>query len=134
MAEWGCRQAAPQPSPRVSAWLVGIAASAAGKALGVLVEGNPAVVRLLDGIAEAAPYLWDLVCADGGRFLRLLRHDPDERMAGLLAKVRRGGVSARTAVVLMRNLRQVKAEAALLIALADIGRGMAGRARDARAD
>ena len=58
-----------------------IAASAAGKALVVLVEENAALVRLLDGIAEAAPYLWDLVCADGARFLRLLRHDPDEQMA-----------------------------------------------------
>ncbi|MFZ3349675.1 MAG: bifunctional [glutamine synthetase] adenylyltransferase/[glutamine synthetase]-adenylyl-L-tyrosine phosphorylase [Xanthobacteraceae bacterium] len=117
----GLTQAAPQPSPRLSAWLVGIAAGAAGKALGVLVEGNPAVASLLDGIAEAAPYLWDLVCADGGRVLRLLRHDPDKQMAALLAKVRRGGVSARTAVALMRMLRKVKAEAALLIALADIG-------------
>jgi [glutamine synthetase] adenylyltransferase / [glutamine synthetase]-adenylyl-L-tyrosine phosphorylase len=117
----GLPRVAPQPSVRLSAWLVGIAASAIGKTLGELVEGNPGLLRLLDGIAEAAPYLWDLVCADGGRFLRLLRHDPDRQMAGLLAKARRSGASARTAAALMRALRQVKAEAALLIALADIG-------------
>ena len=117
----GLPQVASQPSARVSAWLVGIAASAPGKTIGTLVEQNPALSRLLSGLAETAPYLWDLVCADAGRLLRLLRHDPDEQMAGLLAKARRGGDSARTAAALMRTLRQAKSEAALLIALADIG-------------
>jgi [glutamine synthetase] adenylyltransferase / [glutamine synthetase]-adenylyl-L-tyrosine phosphorylase len=117
----GLPQVAPQPSARVSAWLVSIAASAAGKSLGALVEDNTVLSRLLGGIAETAPYLWDLVCADAARLLRLLRHDPDERMDALLAKARRGGVSARTTGALMRTLRQAKAEAALLIALADIG-------------
>lgn len=117
----GLPQAVSQPSSRVSAWLVSIAASAAGKTLGVLVQENQAACRLLEGIAEAAPYLWDLASADGGRLLRLLRHDPDEQMAALTAKARRTGASVRTAAALMRTLRQVKAEAALLIALADIG-------------
>ena len=117
----GLPQVAPHPSARVSAWLVSIAASASGKTLDTFVAESPALSRLLGGIAEAAPYLWDLACSDAGRLLRLLRHDPDEQMAGLLAKARRGGASARTAAALMRTLRQVKAEAALLIALADIG-------------
>jgi [glutamine synthetase] adenylyltransferase / [glutamine synthetase]-adenylyl-L-tyrosine phosphorylase len=117
----GLPQARLQPSARVSGWLVSIAASAAGKTLGVVVEENPALSRLLNGIAEAAPHLWALVCADGPRFLRLLRHDPNEQMAALVAKARRSGASAHTAAALMRTLRQVKAEAALLIALADIG-------------
>jgi glutamate-ammonia-ligase adenylyltransferase len=117
----GLPQLAPNPSARVSAWLVSIAASASGKTLDTFVAESPALCRLLGGIAEAAPYLWDLACRDAERLLRLLRHDPDEQMAGLLAKARRGGASARTAAALMRTLRQVKAEAALLIALADIG-------------
>ncbi|MGA8819697.1 MAG: bifunctional [glutamine synthetase] adenylyltransferase/[glutamine synthetase]-adenylyl-L-tyrosine phosphorylase [Xanthobacteraceae bacterium] len=117
----GLPQLAPNPSARVSAWLVSIAASASGKTLDTFVAESPALSRLLGGIAEAAPYLWDLACRDAERLLRLLRHDPDEQMAGLLAKARRGGASARTAAALMRTLRQVKAEAALLIALADIG-------------
>jgi len=117
----GLPQVAPNPSARVSAWLVSIAASASGKTLDTFVAESPALSRLLGGIAEAAPYLWDLACRDAGRLLRLLRHDPDEQMAGLLAKARRSGASARTAAALMRTLRQVKAEAALLIALADIG-------------
>src|SRR5579872_927516 len=117
----GLPQLGPNPSARVSAWLVSIAASASGKTLDTFVAESPALSRLLGGIAEAAPYLWDLACRDAERLLRLLRHDPDEQMAGLLAKARRGGASARTAAALMRTLRQVKAEAALLIALADIG-------------
>ena len=117
----GLPQLGPNPSARVSAWLVSIAASASGKTLDTFVAESPALSRLLGGIAEAAPYLWDLACRDAERLLRLLRHDPDEQMAGLLAKARRGGTSARTAAALMRTLRQVKAEAALLIALADIG-------------
>ena len=117
----GLPQVTPQPSARMSAWLVSIAASGPGKTVGALVEENPALSRLLGGIAETAPYLWDLVCADAGRLLRLLRHDPDEQMAELLAKARRGGASARTAAARMRTLRQAKSEAALLIALADIG-------------
>ncbi len=117
----GLPQTAPQPSARVSGWLVSIAASAAGKTLGALVEECPALSRLLDGIAEAAPYLWGLICADATRLLRLLRHDPDKHMAALAAKARRSGASARTAAALMRTLRQIKAEAALLIALADVG-------------
>jgi len=95
--------------------------STAGKTLGVLVEEYPALSRLLDGLAEAAPYLWTLVSADGARLLRLLRHDPDEHMAALAVKARRAGTSARSAAALMRTLRQIKAEVALLIALADIG-------------
>ncbi len=117
----GLPNVASQPSVRVSAWLVSIAATAAGKTLGALVEENTALSRLLGGIAESSPYLWELVCADAGRLLRLLRHDPDGQMAGLLAKARRGGASARTAAALMRTLRQAKSEAAMLIALADIG-------------
>jgi glutamate-ammonia-ligase adenylyltransferase len=117
----GLPQTAAQPSPRVAAWLADIAGSVSGKTLGALIRDNAAAARLIASLAEAAPYLWDLVCADGGRLLRLLRHDPDEQMAALVAKARRSGTSARAAATLMRALRQVKAEVALLIALADIG-------------
>ncbi len=117
----GLPHVAPDQSVRVSAWLVSIAAGAAGTTLGALVEENPALSRVLCGIAETAPYLWDLVCGDAGRLLRLLRHDPDKQMTALLAKTRRGGASARTAAALTRTLRLAKSEAALLIALADIG-------------
>ena len=53
---------------RVTAWLVEIKASAAGKALAALTVGHPALGDLLASIAETAPYLWDLIRADPARF------------------------------------------------------------------
>jgi glutamate-ammonia-ligase adenylyltransferase len=111
----------PQPSTRVSAWLVGEAAGAAGRTLSGLIRDNSALARLVGGIAETAPYLWDLICADAPRFLRLLRCDPDRELASLQAHARRTAAAARNSAALMRILRRTKAEAALLIALADIG-------------
>ncbi|MGA8610426.1 MAG: bifunctional [glutamine synthetase] adenylyltransferase/[glutamine synthetase]-adenylyl-L-tyrosine phosphorylase [Xanthobacteraceae bacterium] len=110
-----------QPSVRVSGWLVSVAASASGKALVDLVDKTPELSQVIGGIAESAPYLWDLICTDAARFLRLLINDPDQELVSLLAATRRSATSARTAAALMRILRRAKAEAALLIALADVG-------------
>jgi [glutamine synthetase] adenylyltransferase / [glutamine synthetase]-adenylyl-L-tyrosine phosphorylase len=110
-----------EPSARVSAWLASIAASAAGRSLNTLIGENPVLSQLVGGIAESSPYLWDLVSADAARFLRLLRHDPDAQFASLLTKTRHAGASADTTDVLMSTLRRMKAEGALLIALADLG-------------
>ncbi len=115
----------PAPSSqafaRLTAWLAGENASAAGKALAQLVGANPVLARLIAGIAENAPYLWDLACADAGRLLRLISRDPDRAFAALLAATRGSAASVRTTATLMRKLRNMKAEAALLIALADVG-------------
>ena len=116
----GLPAAPPQPSERVSNWLVSVAATAAGRALGRLVRESPAVLQLIGGIAESAPYLWDLICADAARLLRLLSRDPEAELASLLEVTRRFSASAHTPAVLMRHLRRAKSEAALLIALADI--------------
>ncbi|HUD88993.1 MAG TPA: bifunctional [glutamine synthetase] adenylyltransferase/[glutamine synthetase]-adenylyl-L-tyrosine phosphorylase [Xanthobacteraceae bacterium] len=106
---------------RVSEWLASLKSAAAGKALKSLTAAHPALARLLAGIAEASPYLWDLVGADPARALRLLKSDPDRALEALLAKARRSVASARAPAQVMRVLRRMKAEAALLIALADIG-------------
>ncbi len=117
--------ALPLPSAkarsRVSEWLSGIARKTAGKALKSLIDDSPSVASMLGGIAEAAPYLWDLVCADASRALRLLTRDPEDELAALLAKTRHAAAAATGRDELMRILRRMKAEAALLIALADIG-------------
>jgi glutamate-ammonia-ligase adenylyltransferase len=106
---------------RVSEWLASLKSTAAGKALKTLTAAHPALARLLAGIAEASPYLWDLVGADPARLLRLLGSDPDRALAVLLAKTKRSAASARAPAQVMRVLRRMKAEAALLIALTDIG-------------
>ena len=106
---------------RMSDWLAGIKADAAGKALRKIIGEHPKLAELLAGIADAAPYLWDLVRADPARLTRLVASDPDEALAACLAEAHRKAAAARDADQLMRVLRRMKAEAALLIALADIG-------------
>ncbi len=107
---------------RVAEWLAGIAqGSAVGKALKSLIRAHPPTADLLGGIAEAAPYLWDLVRADPRRTLRLLTGCPEEDLATLTAGTRRFAAAASAQEDVMQSLRRMKAEAALLIALADIG-------------
>jgi [glutamine synthetase] adenylyltransferase / [glutamine synthetase]-adenylyl-L-tyrosine phosphorylase len=117
--------ALPLPSAagtvRVSAWLAEIKTSAAGKALAALMAEHPALADVLASIAETAPYLWDLVRADPARCTRLLACDAESTLATLLAAAKRTATAARSQNVLARILRRTKAEAALLIALADIG-------------
>lgn len=107
-------------STRLCDFLAGVASSPAGKALNELAAAEPDLARLLGGIAETAPYLWDLVRADPARLRRLVTRDPDQQFASILATVRQTAVAASGAT-LMEALRRAKAEAMLLVALADIG-------------
>ena len=106
---------------RVTAWLADIKASAAGKTLAALTAAHPALAGVLASIAETAPYLWDLIRADPACFAGLIASDPDAALAAWLAEAERSAAVARSQAVLMRVLRRMKAQAALLIALADIG-------------
>ncbi len=110
-----------QSSVRVTAWLASIKAKAVGNALGSLLRAHPLLADLLGGIAEAAPYLWDLVEADAARFQRLIDGDPDAALAALLKAAKTAAAAAPARDDVMRILRRMKAEAALVIALADIG-------------
>jgi glutamate-ammonia-ligase adenylyltransferase len=110
-----------QSSKRVSAWLANIKPGAASRALKSRIGAHPSLAQLIGGIVESAPYLWDLVQADAGRLVRLLDNDPDSRLAALLAETTSAAASMRSQADVMRTLRHMKAEAALLIALADIG-------------
>src|SRR6185295_5938111 len=76
---------------------------------------------LVAGIAEASPYLWDLIQAEPDRFLTLLEADPEAQFTALIATVTHAGLTETVETEVMRALRRGKAEAALLIALADIG-------------
>src|SRR5580698_6544171 len=79
----------------------------------------PRAKTILLGIAEASPYLFDLVRADGARALRLLRCDPERHLAGLIENTRRDVSAAVGEADAMRLLRRMKSEAALLIAWCD---------------
>jgi glutamate-ammonia-ligase adenylyltransferase len=108
-------------SARVTAWLAGHKAKTAGKSLAMLIRKHPPLARLLGAIADASPYLWELVQADPARFIRFLEADPDQAFTALLTATRSEATASRTQADVMRVLRGNKAQSALLIALADIG-------------
>jgi glutamate-ammonia-ligase adenylyltransferase len=106
---------------RVADWLTEIERTAAGKALRRRIAGAPQVHALLLGLADGSPYLWELAHAEPARLLALLDCEPDAHFRRLLANAENAAGKTDDEDELMRLLRRMKAEAALLIALADIG-------------
>jgi [glutamine synthetase] adenylyltransferase / [glutamine synthetase]-adenylyl-L-tyrosine phosphorylase len=105
---------------RMAEWLAGLRMVEA-KALKSLLAAHGTVGTLLQSLAESSPYLWELASRDPQRLLRLLGSDPDRHLAALLAENGRAVAASKDEAEAMRLLRRMKAEAALLIALADIG-------------
>ena len=105
----------------VAEWLAENARSAAGKGLKKLFAGHPTLNTLIESIAESSPFLWGLASADPARLQALLESDPEKHLAALLADTARAVAAAGDEAEAMRLLRQMKSQAALLIALADIG-------------
>src|SRR5262245_18092923 len=105
---------------RVSDWLAGVP-SADSKALKNLFSARPIIGALVDSVAESSPYLWDLIAREPDRLLRLLLANPDQHFAALLKGHGHAAAVSKDEAGAMRQLRRMKAEASLLIALADIG-------------
>ena len=105
---------------RLAGWLADLGSEQAAtiRALGT---EFPRANAILLGIAEASPYLFDLVRADAGRLIRLLGCEPEAHLARLIDHVCRDVMAAASEADAMQLLRRMKAEAALLIALCDIG-------------
>src|ERR1700682_5388098 len=82
---------------------------------------HPFAKAILLGIAEFSPYLFDLIRADAARLIRLLACDPEQHLAALIEKTSNEVFAAAGETDVMHLLRRTKAEAALLIALCDIG-------------
>jgi len=105
---------------RLADWLTDLAAGQAAAIAG-LVARSPLANTILLGIAEASPYLFDLVRADGARAIRLLECEPETHLTQLIENTCRDVAAASSEADVMQLLRRMKAEAALLIALCDIG-------------
>jgi glutamate-ammonia-ligase adenylyltransferase len=106
---------------RFADWCADLVAGAQSGALCAAMAAHPPIRVLLEAIATSSNYLWDLVRADPARLLALLQDDPDERLAALVARTAADVAACKFEDEAMRLLRVMKAEAALLIALADIG-------------
>jgi glutamate-ammonia-ligase adenylyltransferase len=112
---------APDAQARVVDWLADIAASPAAKVLKQLFADHPTVQALIAVLAGGSPYLWELVHAEPVRLVTLLESEPQSRLDHILDAATRAIANTRDDAAVMRLLRRMKAEAALLIALADIG-------------
>lgn len=82
---------------------------------------RPFAKNILLGIAEFSPYLFDLIRADAARLIRVLACDPESHLASLIENTSRAVLAAEAEADVMHLLRRMKAEAALMIALCDIG-------------
>ena len=111
-----------QPKPN-SVWQGGSLISSRGRRLrsASLPRGILASTSLLLGIAEASPYLFDLLRADAARAIRLFGCTPELHLARLIEHTCRDVEAASSEADAMQLLRRMKSEAALLIALCDIG-------------
>jgi [glutamine synthetase] adenylyltransferase / [glutamine synthetase]-adenylyl-L-tyrosine phosphorylase len=109
-----------QAEQRLADWLTGLAPEQAA-AIDDLVVRFPLAGTILFGIAEASPYLFDSVRADAARLIRLLDCEPEPYLAQLIETTCRDVSEASSEADVMLLLRRMKSEAALLIALCDIG-------------
>jgi glutamate-ammonia-ligase adenylyltransferase len=105
---------------RLSEWLTDLAPGEA-TAFEDLFARFPHAEQIFAGIAEASPFLFDLARSDAARSLRILQGEPDRHLARLIEQTRQSVWTASNEAQAMHTLRRAKAEAALLIALCDIG-------------
>lgn len=82
---------------------------------------RPVTKNILLGIVEFSPYLFDLIRADAARLIRVLACDPESHLASLIENTSHAVLAAEAEADVMHLLRRMKAEAALMIALCDIG-------------
>ena len=109
-----------QAKRRLKEWLADLVPEQAGE-VDRLLQRLPTARTILLGLAEASPYLFDLVCTDAARAMRLLLCEPERHLAQLIEKTGRDVLAAQSEAEVMQLLRRAKSEAALLIALCDIG-------------
>jgi glutamate-ammonia-ligase adenylyltransferase len=105
----------------VKDWFAQIARSSPGQTIKRLSADHPALHKLIEGLADGSPYLWGLVRASPQRLATLLEDDPELRFERILSDAKHAVMQARDDAEVMRLLRHMKAEAALLLALSDIG-------------
>ncbi|HZR75729.1 bifunctional [glutamine synthetase] adenylyltransferase/[glutamine synthetase]-adenylyl-L-tyrosine phosphorylase [Bradyrhizobium sp.] len=105
---------------RLSDWLSDIAPAHAAE-FEALFARYPRARQIFTSLAEASPYLFELIRSDAARALRILQGEPDQRLNQLFEQTHERVWAAASETDVMQTLRSAKAEAALLVALCDIG-------------
>ena len=116
---------APRPlAPKAAAAKLDQALAGSGKKFerefAALFRKYPRARRVLEGVAEGSPFLWEIAQADLGGLRAALAGSPEKELARIIHRIR-AARAARSEAAVMRTLRRSRREAALLIALADIG-------------
>ena len=114
-----CVSASSTAEQRLGDWLAELEPQQAAAIEAQFVQ--PFARTILAGVAEFSHYLFDLVRADPARLIRLLRCEPEAQLASLIEDLTHKVQAAPDDAAMMRSLRRMKSEAALLIALCDIG-------------
>ena len=91
----------------------------AGGELKTLFAAHPAAQAIVASLPHFSPYLWDLASSDAARLLAILKSDPDVHLASLVSTLAAQADALASESEMMRALRAMKAQAALLTALAD---------------
>lgn len=112
--------AAAESEQRLAGWLGDIEPKQA-VAIKDLAARYPLARTILLGIAEFSPYLFDLMRADAARAIRLFECEPEPHLARLIERTCSDVAAATKEADVAHSLRRMKSEAALLIALCDIG-------------
>ena len=87
-------------------------------ALDALFTAAPCAEQVCLGIAESSPFLIEVVRSEPERLLRVLDRPPHAHLDALIAECAAADGSEAD---VMRTLRRMRSEAALLIAVADMG-------------
>jgi [glutamine synthetase] adenylyltransferase / [glutamine synthetase]-adenylyl-L-tyrosine phosphorylase len=109
-----------QAKGRLKEWLADLVPEQAAD-IDRLLQRFPTARTIFLGLADASPYLFDLVSTDAPRVIRLLLCEPERHLAQLIEKTGDDVLAAQSEAEVMQLLRHTKSEAALLIALCDIG-------------
>ncbi|HRJ68453.1 MAG TPA: bifunctional [glutamine synthetase] adenylyltransferase/[glutamine synthetase]-adenylyl-L-tyrosine phosphorylase [Beijerinckiaceae bacterium] len=88
--------------------------------LAQILSRSPAARDLLAGIRDGAGFLWRLILQDTDRLASLLEDDPQHHIERICA-IARATAELSSEPDAMRRLRRLRAEAALLVALCDLG-------------
>jgi glutamate-ammonia-ligase adenylyltransferase len=112
--------AAAEAEQRLAGWLVDLEPQQA-TAIRERAARYPRLNTILLGVSQASSYLFDLLRADAARAIRLFDCTPEPHLARLIEETCRDVEAAPSEADAMQLLRRMKSEAALLIALCDIG-------------